>query len=125
MWLVYVCRQHSAFCGRALFVQTMAEGISKEVKIKAASKALTSQLVDLIGVIDPLMMAANLISKDIIDQAILEKVRLPSSTNNEKACDVLTAVSGAIRINPDVFATFCDILDIVPVTKDISNILKG
>ena len=80
---------YSAFCGRARFVQTMAERISKEVKIKAASKALTSQLVDLIGVIDPLMMAANLISKDIIDQAILEKVRLPSSTNNEKAWDVL------------------------------------
>ncbi len=86
----------------------MAEGISKELKIKAASEALTSQLFDLTGVIEPLMMALNLISKKIIDQSILEKVRLQSSTKSEKACDVLTAVSGAVRINPDCFATFCE-----------------
>ncbi len=103
----------------------MAEGLSEEVKIKAASEALTSQLVNLIGVIDPLMMAANLISKKIIDQSILERVILPSSTKNEKACEVITAVSGAVRINPDSFTTFCDILDSEPVTKDIARILKG
>ena len=103
----------------------MAEGISKEVKIKAASEALTSQLFDLTGVIDPLMMALNLISKKIIDRSILERVRLQSSTKSEKACDVLTAVSDAVMVNPDYFATFCDILDNEPVTKDIARILKG
>ncbi len=103
----------------------MAEGISKEVKIKAASEALTSQLFDLTGVIDPLMMALNLISKKIIDRSILERVRLSSSTKSEKACDVLTAVSDAVMINPDYFSTFCDILDSEPVTKDIAKILKG
>ncbi len=103
----------------------MAEGISKEVKIKAASKALTRQLVNLIGIIDPLMMAANLFSKEIIDQSILEKVRLPGSTKSEKAFDVFTAVSGAVKINPDFFAIFYDILDNEPVTKDIAKILKG
>ncbi len=103
----------------------MAEGISKEVKIKAASKALTNQLVNLIGVIDPLMMAANLISKEIIDRSILERVILPISTKNEKACEVITAVSDAVMINPDYFAIFCDILDNEPVTKDIAKILKG
>ncbi len=107
------------------YMQTMAEGTSKAVKIKAASKALTSQLVNLIGVMDPVMMAANLIAKDIIDQSILERVILPSSTKNEKACEVLTAVSGAVKVNPDYFATFCDILDNEPVTKDIAKILKG
>ncbi len=108
-------------------VQTlpMAEGISKEVKIKAASKALTSQLFNLTGVIDPLMMALKLISENIIDQSILERIRLPSSTKNEKACDVLTAICSAVRINPDCFANFCNILDNEPVTKDISRILKG
>ncbi len=101
----------------------MAEG-SKEVKIKAASKALTRQLVNLIGIMDPFMMAANLFSEEIIDQSILEKVRLPG-TKSEKAFDVFTAVSGAVKINPDYFATFCDILDNEPVTKDIAKILKG
>ena len=71
------------------------------------------------------MMALNLISKKIIDRSILERVRLSSSAKSEKACDVLTAVSDAVMINPDCFATFCDILDNEPVTKDIARILKG
>ncbi len=116
------------FWGRAWFLpvanNTMAEGISKEVKIKAASKALTRQLVNLIGIMDPFMMAANLFSEEIIDQSIREKVRLPG-TKSEKAFDVFTAVSGAVRINPDSFTTFCNILDNEPVTKDIAKNLKG
>ncbi len=104
---------------------TMAEGISKEVKIKAASEALTSQLDNLFGVIDPLSISMKLISKKIFDRSILERVRLSSSTKSEKACDVLTAVSDAVMINPDYFATFCDILDSEPVTKDVAKILKG
>ena len=104
----------------------MAERISKQTKIKATSEALTSQLVDLIRLInDPLIMAANLVSKKIIDRSILERVILPSSTQSEKACEVLTAVSDAVMINPDYFATFCDILDSEPVTKDVARILQG
>ncbi len=103
----------------------MAEGISKEVKIKAASEALTSQLDNLFGVIDPLSISMKLISKKITDRSILEKVRLQSSTKSEKACDVLTAVSDAVMVNPDYFATFCDILDSELVTKDVARILKG
>ncbi len=111
----------SGFC---LLQTTMAEGISKEVKIKAASKALTRQLVNLIGIMDPFMMAASLFSEEIIDQSFVEKVRLPG-IRSEKAFDVFTAVSGAVKINPDFFAIFCDILDNEPVTKDIAKILKG
>ncbi len=103
----------------------MAQEKTKELKIKAASKALTSQLFNLTGIIDPLMMALKLISENIIDRSILERVRLPSSTKSEKACDVLTAVSDAVMINPDYFATFCDILDSEPVSNDVARILQG
>ena len=110
---------------QSLYVCTMAEGISKEVKIKAASEALTSQLDNLFGVIDPLSISMKLISKKITDRSILEKVRLQSSTKSEKACDVLTAVSDAVMVNPNYFDTFCDILDSELVTKDVARILKG
>ena len=105
---------------------TMAEGVSKQVKIKAASEALVSQLVDLIRVVnDPLIMAASLVSKKIIDRSILERMMLTSSTPSEKACEIITAVSDVVMINPDYFTTFCDILDSELVTKDVARILKG
>ncbi len=103
----------------------MAEGVSKEVRIQAASEALTSQLLNLSGVIDPLKMALQLISKKIIDQSFLEKVRLSNSTNTEKACDILIAVSKKLKNDPDSFITFCDILSKEPVTEDVAKTLKG
>ena len=107
-------------------VHTMAEGVSKQVKIKAASEALVSQFVDLIRAInDPLIMAASLVSKKIIDRSILERMMLTSSTPSEKACKIINAVSDAVMINPDYFVTFCDILDNEFVAQDIAKILKG
>ncbi len=89
-------------------------------------EALVSQLVDLIRVInDPVIMAASLVSKKIIDRSILERMMLTSSTPSEKACEIITAVSDAVMVNPDYFAIFCDILDNEFVTKDIAKILKG
>ena len=70
-------------------------------------------------------MAASLVSKKIIDRSILERMMLTSSTPSEKACEIITAVSDAVMINPDYFSIFCDILDNEPVTKDIAKILKG
>ncbi len=102
-----------------------SEGFGKEVKIRAASEALTSQLGTLTRVIDPLMMTVDLISVKIIDRSLLEKVRLSTSTRSEKACDVLTAVSDSVETNQDFFTTFCDILDKEPVTKEIAYSVRS
>ncbi len=103
----------------------MAEGFSKEVRIQAASEALTSQLYTLSGAIEPLNIALQLISKKVIDQSILEKIRLPSSTKTDKACDILFAVSDKVKINPESFGIFCDILIKEPMTEDIAKNLNG
>ena len=103
----------------------MAEGFDREERIKAASETLRSHFSSLVKSIDPLMVAVELFSKSIVDSSIIEKVQLTSITNTQKAVLVLTAVSNVAKANPDIFTTFCKVLDNEPATKDIAKLLKG
>ncbi len=108
-----------------LNLEEMAEGVSKEVRIQAASLAITSQLFSLSEVIDPLRMALQLFSKNIIEESTLEKVRLPTFTKTDKACDILLALRNKVKNDPEAFTSFCDILCKEPITEDIAKTLKG
>ena len=104
----------------------MAECLGSTVKIKAASDALRGHFSALVKTIDPLMVAIQLYSEKIIDSSTLDRIRsVTSTTKTEKACDVLSAVSDLLTTNPDVFSSFCAVLESEPVTEERAKLLKG
>ena len=116
MWVCLHCRVSNK----------LIEMAESKVKIKAASEALRVHFSALVKTIDPLMVAIELYSKKAIDDSTLDRITSVTSTAKyEKACQLLKAVSDAVKTNPDVFGSFCAVLESEPVTEERAKLLKG
>lgn len=104
----------------------MAESLGSKVKIKAASEALRGHFSALVKTIDPLTVAVELYSKKAIDDSTLDRITSVTSTSKyEKAYQLLKAVSDAVKTSPDVFSSFCAVLESEPVTEEFAKRLRG
>lgn len=97
----------------------MAEGMSQEVSIRAATKALESHFKVLVNVLDPLLLCNDLCTREIVNSSTLDEIITDSTkTKEEKASDTLKAVTNQLETDPDVFRKFCDVLLSDPTTKE-------
>lgn len=74
---------------------------------------------------DPRTIAGTLYQMGVISDEINDKMLLPTSTSQEKAAILVSAVRDAVKVNPSRFLDFVDILTRESWTKDIVAELKS
>ena len=96
-------------------------------RIKAASEALQVHFSDLTILLktNPLTVSAKLYSFKILSRDELDKIRSSSSDSMEKALDIITSVTDRIKVDPDVFDTFCKVLQSDSSTELQAGVLQG
>ena len=99
----------------------------RDDRIKAASEALRIHFSNLSVLLktSPLTISVKLYSSKIFSREEFDKIRSASSSDMEKAIDIISSVTDHIKVDPDVFNVFCKILESDSTTESQAKALQG
>lgn len=99
----------------------------RDNRIKAASEALQVHFSDLSVLLktSPLTVSVKLYSSKVFSREELDKIRSASSSDMEKAVDIISSVTDRVKVDPDVFDTFCKVLESDSSTETQAKALQG
>ena len=109
--------------------ENMSERLTSEkrVRVKAASEALQINFTDLTVLLStsPLMVSMKLYSSKVLSREVLDKMRSSSGSAMEQAFDIVSVVTDLVKIDPNVFDTFCKVLESDSSTESQAKALQG
>ena len=105
----------------------MSDKRARDIRIKAASEALQVQFSNLSVLLktSALTVSVKLYSSKVFSREELDKIRSASSSDMDKAVDIISSVEDRIKVDPDVFDTFCEILESDSSTEAQAKALQG
>ena len=99
----------------------------RDDRIKDASEALRIHFSNLSVLLktSPLTISVKLYSSKIFSREEFDKIRSASSSDMEKAIDIISSVTDHVKVDPDVFNVFCKILESDSTTESQAKALQG